>query len=101
MILILRKIFLVLLIKCSISTELIFVLFVFKISSKERKNIVKDLGLEDPQVKHNLFEYSNPVEYLIAYGKIVNHVKFKSLQYFSIAKKALKRYQDFLFESKI
>ncbi len=64
------------------------------------KNIVTDLGLDDPQVKKNLFEYDDAIEYLIAYGKITNHAKFKSLQYFPIAKKALKRYQDFLYDLK-
>lgn len=64
------------------------------------KNIVTDLGIDDPQVKKNLFDYTKVMEYLIAYGKITNHAKFNSLQYFPIAKKALKRYQDFLYESK-
>ena len=51
------------------------------------KNIVTDLKIDDTQVKKNLFEYDDAIEYLIAYGKIINHDKFKSLQYFPIAKK--------------
>ncbi len=61
------------------------------------KNIVDDLRIDNQQVKRNLFEYDDAREYLIAYGKIINHENFKSLQYFPIAKKSLKRYLDFLY----
>ncbi|GEM_PF-1192927 len=64
------------------------------------KNIVNDLEIDDEQVKKNLFEYNNAREYLIVYGKIINHDKFKSLEYFPIAKKSLKRYLDFLYKMK-
>jgi len=64
------------------------------------KNIVSDLKLEDQQIKKNLLEYDDAREYLIVYGKIINHDKFKSLHYFPIAKKSLKRYLDFLYELK-
>lgn len=64
------------------------------------KNIVTDLKIDNQQVKKNLFEYDDAREYLIVYGKIINHDKFKSLQYFPTAKKSLKRYLDFLYELK-
>lgn len=64
------------------------------------KNIVSDLGIEDPKIKKNLFEYDLAKDYLIVYKKVINHNKFKTLQYFPIAKKSLKRYQDFLYEIK-
>jgi hypothetical protein len=60
------------------------------------KNIVNDLKIDDQLIKKNLFEYGDSREYLIVYGKIINHENFKSLQYFPIAKKSLKRYIDFL-----
>ncbi|MBU1142585.1 MAG: hypothetical protein KKH92_02960 [Firmicutes bacterium] len=61
------------------------------------KNIVDDLKIDKELVKKNLFEYNDAREYLIAYGKIINHENFKSLQYFPIAKKSLKRYLDYLY----
>lgn len=64
------------------------------------KNIVNDLNIDKEQIKKNLFEYDDAREYLIAYGKIINHDSFRSLQYYPIAKKALKRYLDFLYEFK-
>lgn len=64
------------------------------------KRIVNDLNIDDQHVKKNLFEYGESREYLIVYGKIINHDKFKSLEYFPTAKKALKRYLDFLYELK-
>ncbi len=64
------------------------------------KVIVSDLKIDDQQVKMNLFEYENARVYLIAYGKIINHINFKSLQYFPVAKKSLKRYLDFLYQLK-
>lgn len=64
------------------------------------KNIVSDLKIDEKQVKKNLFEYNNPREYLIAYGIIINHQNFKSLQYYPLAKKSLKRYLDFLYDLK-
>jgi len=60
------------------------------------KNIVYDLKIDNQNVKMNLFEYGDARKYLIAYGEIINHDNFKSLQYYPIAKKALKRYLDFL-----
>ncbi len=60
------------------------------------KNIVNDLKIDDQDVKKNLLAYDDAREYLIAYGKIINSENFKSLQYFPIAKKALKRYLDYL-----
>lgn len=60
------------------------------------KNIVSDLKIDDQNIKKNLLEYDHVSEYLLAYGKIINHANFKSLQYFPIAKKSLKRYLDFL-----
>jgi hypothetical protein len=61
------------------------------------KNIVDDLKIEDVLIKKNLLEYDNAREYLVVYGKIINHEHFKSLQYFPLAKKSLKRYLDFLY----
>ena len=61
------------------------------------KNIVNDLKIDNRHVKKNLFEYHDTREYLIAYKEIINHENFKSLQYFPIAKKSLKRYLDFLY----
>ncbi|MDO9630033.1 MAG: hypothetical protein Q7I99_09055 [Acholeplasmataceae bacterium] len=60
------------------------------------KNVVYDLKIDNQNVKKNLLEYDNVREYLIAYGEIINHKSFKSLQYFPTAKKSLKRYLDFL-----
>jgi len=64
------------------------------------KNIVYDLKIDKQHVKKNLFDYDDAREYLIVYGEIINHQNFKSLQYFPIAKKSLKRYLDFLYELK-
>ncbi|BCR35247.1 hypothetical protein [Mariniplasma anaerobium] len=64
------------------------------------KNVVNDLKIEDPSIKQNLFDYSDPKKYTIAYHKIINHSNFKSLQYYPLAKKSLKRYLDFLYDLK-
>ncbi len=64
------------------------------------KNIVSDLEMNDQHVKNNLFDYIDVREYLVVYRKIIDHDKFRSLQYYPIAKKALKRYLDFLYELK-
>lgn len=64
------------------------------------KNIVNDLKIDDPKVKKNLLEYDNARAYLIVYGIIINHQNFRSLQYFPVAKKSLKRYLDFLYQLK-
>lgn len=64
------------------------------------KNIVDDLKIDNQHIKKNLFEYDDARAYLIVYGKIINHEHFKSLQHLPIAKKALKRYLDFLYELK-
>ncbi|PKK96713.1 MAG: hypothetical protein CVV58_04950 [Tenericutes bacterium HGW-Tenericutes-3] len=64
------------------------------------KNITSDLNIDENKIKKNLFDYVNTRKYLIAYEKIVNHPNFKSLKYYPIAKKALTRYKDFLFDSK-
>ncbi len=64
------------------------------------KNIVADLDITDTQVKKNLFDYGDSRMYFSAYKKIINHPKFKTLQYFPTAKKSLNRYLEFLQESK-
>lgn len=65
------------------------------------KGVVSDLKIDDERIKRNLFEYSDPKTYAIAYQKIINHQNFKSLQYYPVAKKSLKRYLDFLYDLKI
>ena len=62
------------------------------------KDIVSDLKIEDTSIKKNLLDYSDPKNYFIAYKRITNHDNFKSLQYFPLAKKVLKRYLDFLYD---
>ncbi|MBU1093535.1 MAG: hypothetical protein KKH01_03640 [Firmicutes bacterium] len=64
------------------------------------KHIVNDLKISDEMIKKNLFDYDQSREYLVAYGKIMNHDHFKSLKYYPIAKKSLKRYLDFLYQLK-
>ena len=64
------------------------------------KTIVRDLKIDDPSIKQNLFEYRQAGEYLMIYGKIINHPQFKSLQYYPIAQKSLKRYFEFLEQLK-
>ncbi len=64
------------------------------------KNIVTDLKIDDKKVKKNLLDYGNAREYTIIYKRIINHVDFKTLQYFPLARKTLKRYLDFLYDSK-
>jgi hypothetical protein len=64
------------------------------------KDVVGDLKIDDESIKKNLFEYSDPKKYNVAYNKIINHSNFRSLQYYPVAKKSLKRYLDFLYDLK-
>ena len=63
------------------------------------KKVVTDLKITDIKIKKNLFDYHLPKVYFNVYKMIINHDNFKSLEYFPMAKKSLKRYLDFLYES--
>ncbi len=65
------------------------------------KHIVEDLKIDDEKIKKNLFDYHHAKEYTNVYKIIMNHQSLASLKYYPIAKKSLKRYQDFLFDQKI
>lgn len=65
------------------------------------KHIVDDLKIDTQKKNKNLLDYHDAKAYFIIYKEIIDHPQFKSLQYYPIAKKALKRYLDFLYEQKV